>query len=256
MGDVVGITVAVHSSKGGTGKTCISMNLAALLSSNGYNVCLLDMDLKAPSLCTFFNKCPKWWLNEYLDGKCNIDRVLHEISPELGINGKFAVGFSNPDITAIRMISNMERKWQAKALKLLLDAKKSLFQSGIDVLILDTGPGLEFESVNAIAIADIVLSVMIPGNISYKSTEQLVNGVYKKLEKKYYLVENMSHNPSVYLSGKKEVCGMSILVSIPCMCDVPLKNDNFILSLTDPGHTFTTYVKKLSETIEEQLMST
>ncbi|WP_321420404.1 P-loop NTPase [uncultured Methanomethylovorans sp.] len=220
----MGVTVAVHSSKGGTGKTCISLNLAALLASDGNNVCLLDMDLKAPSLCTFFNLCPKWWLNEYLDGKCNIDSVLHEVSSQLGTNGKFAIGFSNPDINAIRTISNMERKWQAKALKFLLDAKKSLFQSGIDVLILDTGPGLEFESVNAIAISDIVLSVMIPGNISYRSTEQLVKGVYKKLEKKYYLVENMSHNPSVYLSGKKDVYGMPILVSIPCMCDVPLKN--------------------------------
>lgn len=255
MGDDVGITVAVHSSKGGTGKTCISTNLAALLASDGYNICLLDMDLKAPSLCTFFNIYPKWWLNEYFDGKCNINSILYEVSPQLGTNGKFAIGFSNPDITAVRTISYMERKWQAKALKLLLDAKKSLFQNGIDILILDTGPGLEFESVNAIAIADIVLSVMKPDNISYKSTEQLVKGVYKKLEKKYYLIENMSHNPCVYLSGKKEVCGMPILVSIPCMCDVPLKNDSLILSLTDPEHTFTAYVKKLFETIEEQLMN-
>ncbi|HML27086.1 MAG TPA: P-loop NTPase, partial [Methanomethylovorans sp.] len=38
MGDDVGITVAVHSAKGGTGKTCISTNLAALLACEGYNV--------------------------------------------------------------------------------------------------------------------------------------------------------------------------------------------------------------------------
>lgn len=252
----MGVTVAVHSSKGGTGKTCISLNLAALLANDGYNVCLLDMDMKAPCLCTFFNKYPKWWINEYLDGNCSIDSILHDVGSQLGTKGKFAIGLSNPDITAIRTISNMERKWQAKALKLLLDAKKSIFLSGFDVLILDTGPGLEFESVNAIAIADMVLSIMKPGKISYKSTEQLVKGVYMRLEKKYYLVENMSHNPSVYLSGKKEVFGMPVLISIPCMCDVPQKNDTLILSLTDPGHTFTAYLKEISHKVEEQLIST
>lgn len=256
MGDHVGVTVAVHSSKGGTGKTCISTNLAALLALEGYDVCLLDMDLKAPCLCTFFNKYPKWWINEYLDGNCNIDSILHEISPQLGTKGRFSIGLSNPDIAAIRKISNMDRKWQAKALKLLLDAKKSIFMNGIDVLILDTGPGVEFESVNAIAIADLVLSVMKPNKISYVCTEQLVKGVYMTLEKKCYLVENMSHTLSIGLSEKKEVFGIPVIASIPCMCDVPQKNDTCIISLTDPDHKFTASVKKICRTIEEHISKT
>ncbi len=249
----MGVTVAVHSSKGGTGKTCISTNLAAMLANEGYDVCLLDMDLKAPSLCTFFNKYPKWWLNEYLDGNCNIDSILNEIGPQFGTKGRFIIGLSNPDITEIRKISNMERKWQAKALKLLLDAKKSVFMNGIDVLILDTGPGVEFESVNAIAIADIVLSIMKPDKISYKCTEQLVKGIYMTLEKKCYLVENMVHTCSIDLSGKKEVFGIPVIVSIPCMCDVPPRNDGLIMSLSDPDHVFTASLKKICLAIEESI---
>jgi septum site-determining protein MinD len=82
----VGVTVALHSSKGGTGKTCISVNLATLLTLEGYSVCLLDMDMKAPCLCTFFGRYPKWWLNEYLYGKCNIESVLYDINNQFWTN--------------------------------------------------------------------------------------------------------------------------------------------------------------------------
>lgn len=253
MGDDVGITVAVHSAKGGTGKTCISTNLAALLACEGYNVCLLDMDLKAPCLCTFFNKYPKWWLNEYLDGNCNIDSILNEIGPQLGTKGHFVIGCSNPDITAVRKVSNVDRKWQANALKLLLAAKRSLFAKGIDVLILDTGPGIEFESVNAIAVADLVLSVMKPNKMSYICTEQLVKGVYMTLEKKCYLVENMSSGLPIELAKKEQIFGIPVIASIPCMCDIPQKNDDCIICLTYPDHIFTAYVKKICWTIEKQI---
>ena len=244
--------MAVHSSKGGTGKTCISMNIAAVLARKGYNVCLLDMDLKAPSMCTFFNKYPKWWLNEYLEGDCDISTVLHEISSQLGTNSRFIIGLSNPDISAIRKISR-ERKWQAKALKLLIDAKKAIFLNGIDVIVLDTGPGIEFESVNAIAISDMVLSVMIPNKISYKCTEQLVKGVYMTLEKKCYFVENMSHASSVDLSRTKDIFGIPVITSIPCMCDVPLKNENQMISLTYPDHLFTASLRKICCVIEDNM---
>ncbi|MCC7576124.1 MAG: P-loop NTPase [Methanomethylovorans sp.] len=249
----MGVTVAVHSSKGGTGKTCISVNLAALLALEGYNVCLLDMDLKAPCLCTFFNRYPKWWLNEYLDGKCDIDSILYDITSQFGTKGRFFIGLSNLDIAAVRQISNMDRKWQAKALKLLLEAKRSIFMNGVDVLILDTGPGVEFESVNAIAIADLVLSVIKPNKISYVCTEQLVKGVYMTLEKKCYLVENMCHMLSIDMSGKKEVFGLPVIASIPCICDIPMKNDTSIIGLTDPDHRFTVSIKRICRTIEEHI---
>jgi MinD-like ATPase involved in chromosome partitioning or flagellar assembly len=36
--------VAVHSYKGGTGKTLVSANLATLIAAKGKKTCLLDMD--------------------------------------------------------------------------------------------------------------------------------------------------------------------------------------------------------------------
>jgi chromosome partitioning protein len=47
--------IAFHSYKGGTGKTTISANFSALLAKKGYNVYLLDLDVYAPSLGSYFD---------------------------------------------------------------------------------------------------------------------------------------------------------------------------------------------------------
>ncbi|RLI20450.1 ParA family protein, partial [Candidatus Bathyarchaeota archaeon] len=48
----MGKVIAVHSYKGGTGKTILSINLAAALVKHGKKVCLMDLDFRAPSLST------------------------------------------------------------------------------------------------------------------------------------------------------------------------------------------------------------
>ena len=48
-------TFTVHSFKGGSGKTAISINVCALLANQGYNVALLDFDFHGPSLFSLFN---------------------------------------------------------------------------------------------------------------------------------------------------------------------------------------------------------
>ena len=42
--------IAFHSYKGGTGKTTLAGNFAAVLAKLGFRVCLLDLDVYAPSL--------------------------------------------------------------------------------------------------------------------------------------------------------------------------------------------------------------
>lgn len=51
-----GKTLAFHPYKGGTGKTTLIANLAATYAMGGKRVCLLDFDLYAPSLVTYFRK--------------------------------------------------------------------------------------------------------------------------------------------------------------------------------------------------------
>src|SRR6185437_10262446 len=110
--------IAFHSYKGGTGKTTIAANLAALLAKKGYRVFLLDLDVYAPSLLSYFDKNPKRWINDFLNGSAEVGDIIMDVTsaieeisstdanskeaqlPATGknqkIKGKLWVGFSSP----------------------------------------------------------------------------------------------------------------------------------------------------------------
>lgn len=56
---MAGKTIAIHSSRGGTGKSVIATNLAIILARRGLNVALLDLDFRAPSRRQFFRRMKK-----------------------------------------------------------------------------------------------------------------------------------------------------------------------------------------------------
>lgn len=62
------------------------MNLGA---KQGANVCILDYDdFRAPSLNVLFKAKPKLWLNDYLDGKCDINDVIVDESAKYYLKGR------------------------------------------------------------------------------------------------------------------------------------------------------------------------
>src|SRR3989337_3637648 len=109
--------IAVHSYKGGTGKSLLSVNLAAILAKQGKKVCLFDLDFRAPSLFSILKvENAECWLNDYLNGTCEIGKVLLDLSSRIQCNGKFFVGLANPATVAIRDMSAKDRKWEMRAL--------------------------------------------------------------------------------------------------------------------------------------------
>src|SRR5919197_1478012 len=75
--------IAFHSYKGGTGKTTIAANLAALLAKKGNRVFLLDLDVYAPSLQAYFDAEPKKWINDFLNNTAEIGDIILDVTPTL-----------------------------------------------------------------------------------------------------------------------------------------------------------------------------
>jgi len=112
----MGKIIAVHSYKGGTGKTLLSVNLAATFAKLGKKVVLFDLDFRAPSLFSILKiGSAENWLNDYLNNTANIDKVLIDISSRIPGKGKLFVGLANPATEAIRDMSAKDRKWEMRA---------------------------------------------------------------------------------------------------------------------------------------------
>ena len=257
----MGKIIAVHSYKGGTGKTSISANLAATYAKRGKKVCLMDLDFRAPSLHAVFKKKDlDYWLNDYLNGVCEIDKVLVDESKDHGNGGKLMVALANPSTEAIRDMTAKDRKWEMKALGRLLALRSALVNDGnFDYIIFDTSPGLQYSSINAIVAADLVLVVTSLDASDINGSQRMTSELYDLFEKKTGILVNKV--VADHLSSKEEqkkfnkyiksVHTLPILATIPCYCEVLRAAGDFIFSEEKPDHPFTKTIEKLATKVEK-----
>jgi septum site-determining protein MinD len=257
----MGKIIAVHSYKGGTGKTSLSVNLAASYAKRGKKVCLMDLDFRAPSLHTLFKgQKSEYWLNDYLNSICEIDKVLIDASRDHGNGGKLLVVLANPSTEAIRDMTAKDRKWEMKALGRLLSLRSSLLNDGdLDYLIFDTSPGLQYSSINAIVTADVVLVVTSLDASDINGSQRMTSELYDLFEKKTGILVNKVI--ADYLSSEKgrkkfdkhikTIHSLPVLATIPCYCEVLRAAGDFIFSEERPDHPFTETLDRLATKIEK-----
>jgi MinD-like ATPase involved in chromosome partitioning or flagellar assembly len=255
---IMGKIIAVHSYKGGTGKTLLSINLAAAFAKMGKKVCLFDLDFRAPSLATLLKvEKADYWLNDYLNGVCDIDKVLIDLSHRIDNGGQFFVGLANPSTEAIRDMSAKDRKWEMHALGRLLALRTSLLGEKVfNYLICDTSPGLQYSSINAIVSADLVLVATTFDRSDVDGTRRMLRELYDLFEKKTEIVLNKVLDPSLRTDKEatkaklKDVYQVPLLGIIPCYCDVLRAEGGVVFAQDKPDHPFTKILNEMTVKIE------
>jgi len=255
----LGKIIAVHSYKGGTGKTLVSLNLAATLAKHDKKVCLFDLDFRAPSLSTLL-KVEKagFWLNDYLNGTCEIDRVLIDLSNRIGNSGKLLVALANPTTEAIRDMTAKDRKWEMRALGRILALRNSLLSDrGFDYLIFDTSPGLQYSSINAVVSADLVVVATTFDRSDVDGTRRMLRELYDLFEKKTEIVLNKVLYDVSSTSGieqmqakVKDLYQVPLLGIIPCFCDVLKGEGNIVFAQDKPEHPFAKILDGIASRID------
>jgi len=230
--------MAVHSYKGGTGK-----------------------DFRAPSLHAIFkNNGAEYWLNDYLNGFCDIGKVLVDVSDRIGGSGKLLLGLANPSTEAIREMSAKDRKWEMKALGRLLALRNTLLNDmEFDYLVLDTSPGLQYSSINAIVGADVVIVVTTIDTSDVQGTSRMVHELYDLFEKKTGILLNKV--PIEMISSKNErekirreyeaANDLPVIDVVPCFCDVLRAGGTYIFTKEKPDHPFTKIMEQVANKIEK-----
>ena len=255
-----GAVLAVHSYKGGTGKTLVSMNLAAILASQGKDVCLIDLDLRAPSLDATFPADGKYWVNDFLSGTCEPMDLLKDFSKEKNTSGRLLVALANPSMEAIRDIVTKDKRWEMGALRRLLSLKEFLTKNqAMDYVILDTSPGLSYGSINAVATADLVLVVSTWDASDITGTQGMIGELYDLLEKRAIVV--MNKIPEQLIIGEemkkrladqfKRAFKLPVMELLPCYCDVLRQERATIMAFDKPDHPFSKSLVEIAGEVEK-----
>ena len=250
--------IAVHSYKGGTGKTLLSVNLAATFAKNGKKVCLFDLDFRAPSLFSILKaENVEYWFNDYLNNTCDAKQVLVDLSSRVPGGGQFFTGFANPATEAIRDMSAKDRKWEMRALGRLLALRETLLNDyKFDYLFFDTSPGLQYSSINAIVAADFVVVATTGDRSDVDGTKRMLQELYNLFEKKTGLVLNKVLDSSATakkaeMSAKVQtVYHVPMLGIVPCFCEILRAEGNLIFVQDKPDHPFTKIIAEMARKIE------
>jgi chromosome partitioning protein len=186
--------IAFHSYKGGTGKTTIACNLAAMLSFKGYNVSLLDLDVYAPSLHAYFDCNPNKWINDLLFENSDLNEIMVDMTSTIARyadnktkkTGRLLVGFSNPQKEEIYRLEGSIKTANAniQLLRRFVQLREDLISDyESDYVILDTSPGIRYWSINSLAVADVLFLTLKFDDLDIEGTVKMANDIYGSFTK-------------------------------------------------------------------------
>ncbi len=166
--------IAVHSFRGGTGKSNITANLAALVALGGHRVGIIDTDIQSPGIHVIFGFNQdnlKYALNDFLWGNCKIEEAAYDVT-------KAAMPDPSGDRPRLFLIPSSVKTGEiARVLRdgydvgLLNDGIQALSRAmSLDYVFIDTHPGVNEETLLSIAICDRFLLIMRPDNQDFQGT--------------------------------------------------------------------------------------
>jgi MinD-like ATPase involved in chromosome partitioning or flagellar assembly len=174
--------ISVHSFRGGTGKSNTTANLASLLAQEGYRVGVVDTDIQSPGIHVLFNLDESEMnhsLNDYLWGKCGIKECAYDVTGRVGADIKGQIYLIPSSIKASEIARIMREGYDVG---LLNDGFQNLVSGlELDMLLIDTHPGLNEETLLSIAISDLLIIIMRPDQQDYQGTSVTVE-VARKLD--------------------------------------------------------------------------
>ncbi|MBX3447988.1 MAG: MinD/ParA family protein [Planctomycetaceae bacterium] len=168
--------ISTHSFRGGTGKSNTTANLAVLTAKRGLRVGVIDTDIQSPGIHVIFGfdpKSAKSSLNDYLWGRCRIEEAAYDMTE--GCIGQVHTGDERPRLFLIP--SSLRTGEIARVLREGYDVAKlndgihELVEGlNLDVLFIDTHPGVNEETLLSIAISDALVLTLRPDQQDFQGT--------------------------------------------------------------------------------------
>ena len=140
--------IAITSGKGGVGKTNLAVNLAVALQLSGKRVMLIDADIGMANVNLLMGSVTNRSLIELLDDEIQLEDVVED-----GVAGvKYISG-----VAGIEAALNLNRNEQKK-----LHTKLGRCSEMADIILIDTGAGLNRNVIEFVLAADEVLLITTP----------------------------------------------------------------------------------------------
>lgn len=189
----MGQIVSIHSFRGGTGKTNISANVACLMAQRGLRVAVVDTDLRSPGLHIVFGLDEgrlTHTLSDFVFGKCDLEEAAYDLSADLGLEEGGGALFILP--ASLNVDAIMRVLHEGYDVGKLNNHFSALIDGlDLDVVILDSHPGLDKDTMLTTAVSDTLVIPLRPDNQDFHGTAALVEVAGRLGVPRVYTLANM-----------------------------------------------------------------
>jgi MinD-like ATPase involved in chromosome partitioning or flagellar assembly len=242
--------VSLHSFRGGTGKSNTTANLAAQIAAGGGRVAVVDTDVQSPGIHVLFGldaDVTGPMLNDYLRGQAPITEVARDMSRVLapGAGGALWLVPASMKATEIARIVR-----QGYDVELLNEGFRELMtQLSLDVLMIDTHPGINEETLLSITVSDTLVLLLRPDRQDYQGTAVTVDIARRLDVPELLLLVNKVPSTLDHDEVAAEVAsayGAEVVGVLPLTEDLVTNASAGLFSVSDPDHPWSVTVRALA----------
>jgi MinD-like ATPase involved in chromosome partitioning or flagellar assembly len=251
--------ISIHSFRGGTGKSNLTANLAAVAALRGKRVGIVDTDIQSPGIHVLFgldDQSMVHTLNQFLHGQCEIEQVA------------YAVGEANQQLAGLKMLAKasiwlvpssingdeiskiLKEGYEVRTLNKGLSRIAKAFN--LDYLFIDTHPGLNQETLLSIAISDVLVIVVRPDQQDLQGTSVTVD-VARSLDVPHMFVAlNKVPHKFDFAQVRQEVqkkFGVPVGAVLPLSEEMVELGSADLFSLLFPNHPWSLALRELADVV-------
>ena len=235
--------VSIHSFRGGTGKSNTTANVAAVLARQGRRVGVIDTDIQSPGIHILFGLSGDEItssLNDYLWEGREIAQAAHDVTPQANGDAGGRI-FLIPASTKPGEISRALREGY-DAQRLTQGLRRLVDDLSLDVLLIDTHPGLHEETLLSLVISNTLLIVMRPDQQDYEGTGITIRVAQGLEVPRMMLLVNKtpaSLDPDTVKAKVEAAYGCDVVTVMPHSDDLMDLASAGIFVIRYPGHPLT-----------------
>ena len=242
--------VSIHSYRRGTGKTSLTVNLAVLMALAGKKVAIIDAAFQAPSTQFFFGlekKQKGCFFNDYLDGRCQIEEVVYNVTPFLksDTTGQLFLVPTNTDYReSIASKSSLQVDQFEDSIAVLIE------KLSLDIVLIDTSAGMKDDALIPLVISDTVIEILRLDQQDYQGTAVITEIAQKLNIPHVFLVANTvspSYDHAAVKQEIEEIYQLDVVGVISVSEDMLVLPDGAIFVLNYPAHPITRTFQDLIE---------
>lgn len=248
--------VAVHSFRGGTGKSNTTANLATAIACLGKRVGIIDTDIQSPGIHILFNlneEKVNRTLNDYLWGRCPIQDCAYNVNPPEVTKARGNI-FLIPSSIKAGEISRILR--EGYNVRLLNDGFRNLVRAlNLDYLFIDTHPGINEETLLSITISNVLVLIMRPDRQDFQGTAVMVEVARKVKVPKMLLVVNRvlpSLNSNVVRQQVEKTYNAVVAGILPNCDEMMQLASSDLFCLRYPNHPLTQELRRVVNQLTQE----